>query len=184
MSLIVGKNTYVTLEEAERIISNSFISSDKAYQKWQTLSNGDKEVLLQNSCRDIDNLKFEGRRKNLSQTLEFPRVDASFSPGIGYALYIGQFYDNGLYSSGSGDGGLSLVKQAQVQNAVCAGLYNDNVNELMAMNIQGLTSKRAGPIAESYNRNSLGSEDALLGIFTKKVYSILRPWLNDSRITY
>ena len=181
--LTVGVDSYVTLEEADIIASSTSLSSDKAYQLWLTLSNSDKEVLLRNSCRDINSLKFDGRRKQLSQVLEFPRVDISAS-GLGYRMYIGQFYDNGLYSAGSSDGGLALVKQAQVINAVYAGYYNDLATEQIGINIQGITSKKAGPIAETYNRNNIDTNDALMGIYTKKVYSILRPWLNDSRISY
>lgn len=187
--LTVGVDSYVTLEDANDIAAATSLSSDKAYQKWLTLTDSDKEVLLRNSCRDINSLKFDGRRKNLSQVLEFPRVDVSAS-GLGYRLYTGQLYDNGLYSSGNSDGGLSMARQAQVINALYAGYYNDIVTDTMAMNIQGITSKRAGPISESYNRNSNGtntssnSRDALIGIYTNKVYSLLAPWLNDSRISY
>ena len=99
-------------------------------------------------------------------------------------MYIGQLYDNGLYSAGSSDGGLAVVKQAQVINAVYAGYYNDLTTEQIGINIQGITSKKAGPIAETYNRNNVDTNDALMGIYTKKVYSILRPWLNDARISY
>lgn len=181
--LVVGEDSYVTLEEAEELITRSSLSTDAAYQKWISLSDSDKEVLLRNSCRDIDNLKFNGRRKSLGQKLEFPRVD-SMPSGIGYRLFVGQFYDNGLYGSGSVDGGLSLVRQAQVVNAVYAGLFNDEVNELIGYNIQGLTSKKAGPIAETYNRNNQDSDDALIGIYTRKVYSILTPWLSSARYSY
>lgn len=187
--LKVGIDSYVTLEEAQAIAASTSLSTDKAYQKWLELSDGDREVLLRNSCRDINSLLFAGKRKNVSQMLEFPRVDTAVS-GIGYRLYIGQLYDNGLYSSGSHDGGLSSAKQAQVINAVYAGYYNDLTTEQIGINIQGIASKKAGPISETYNRASNGrhslasTEDALMGIYTNKVYSILRPWLSDSRISY
>ena len=187
--LTVGVDSYVTLEDANSIAAATSLSTDKAYKKWLDLSDSDKEVLLRNSCRDINSLKFEGRRKSLSQRLEFPRVDVSAS-GLGYRMYVGQFYDNGLYSSNTSDGGISLVRQAQVINAVYAGYYNDIVTDTVAMNIQGITSKKAGPISESYNRSSSSAnllgigKDALIGIYTNKVYSLLAPWLNDSRISY
>lgn len=182
--LEVGVDSYLTLEDADQLIRFSFLSSDEAYQMWQTLEDEDKEVLLRNSCRDIDALKFDGRRQIPGQLLEFPRVN-NYVSGLGYRLFIGQFQDNGLYDQGSLDGGLSAVKKAQVINAVYAGYYNDLANETIGLNIQGLTSKKAGPIAETYNRNNNNdSIDALMGIYTKKVYSLLRPWLNDARIAY
>ena len=180
--LTVGVDSYVTLEEAEQLAMLSFISSDTAYEKWRSLSDSDKEVLLRNSCSAIDSLNFDGRRQKLGQILEFPRVNTSVS-GIGYRLFIGQLYDNGLYS-GNSTGGLSAAQKAQVINAVYAGYYNDETTELIGVSIQGLTSKKAGPIAESYNRDRRDTEDALIGIYTKKVDSLLKPWLNDSRISY
>ena len=103
-------------------------------------------------------------------------------------MYISQLYDNGLYSGGSSDGGLSLVKQAQVINAIFAGYYNDLATDQIGVSIQGLTSKKAGPISETYNRNNsnngISNADALKGIFTEKVYSLLTPWLNEARISF
>ena len=182
--LEVGVNSYVSLEEAKSIASYTNISTDPAYKLWLELSDEDKEVVLRNSCRAIDNLKFDGRRRSLGQVLEFPRTDTHVS-GIGYRLFIGQFYDNGLYSSESSDGGMALVQQAQVVNAVYAAYYNNMATEQLGVGIQGLTSKKAGPISETYGRtsgNSAMSEgDALRGIFTPKVYSLLAPWLNEAR---
>ena len=187
--LTVGVDSYVTLADANNLAAANFLSSDKAYQFWINLSDSDREVLLRNSCRAIDNLKFDGRRKNTSQILEFPRVNQTIS-GLGYRLFIGQLYDNGLYSSPGADGGLSLVKQAQVVNAVFAGYYNNLATRQIAINIQGITNRKTGPISESYNKSANGAytsvsdDDALRGIFTPKVYALLTPWLNDSRIAY
>lgn len=181
--LEVGIDSYVTLQEAENIIEKICTSSDKAYSKWQEISDSDKEVLLRNSCRDINALKFDGRRANMGQTLEFPRVN-QMPCGIGFRLYIGQFSDNGLGDGSNAGGGLPEARQAQCINAVYASLYSDMADDVIGLNIQGLTSKKAGPIAETYNRNNSSSNDALYGIYTKKVYSILRCWLNDSRISY
>lgn len=177
--LNVGVDSYVTLEEANELISSYFTSSDKAFIKWNELSDNDKEVLLRSSCRDINALKFEGRRASIGQKLEFPRVESSFS-GYGTVLYISQIYDNGLYSSHVSDGGLSVAKLAQVVNGVYASLYSDMVTDQIGINIQGLTSKKAGPIAESYNTNNPTTKEAMAGIYTKKVFTILNTWLSSS----
>ena len=186
--LTVGVDTYISLEDAEILIANTSLSSDPAYKKWTELTNSDKEVLLRNSCRAINNMTFTGRRATEAQyPMEFPRVEDR-PCGIGYRLYIGQFYDNGLEEGDTnGDGGISLVKEAQCVNAVYAGYYNDLATNQIGINIQGLTSKKAGPIAETYNRsgnnkNGMVSDgDALKGIFSPKVYALLKPWLNESR---
>ena len=44
--LTIGKDSYVTLEEAEKLISENFISTDDVYVFWRELSDQDKEALL------------------------------------------------------------------------------------------------------------------------------------------
>lgn len=176
-----GFDSYATLEEAEEILSLSFIESNEAYKNWRTLTDRDKEALLRQSCSSIDSLNFDGRRKVYGQKLEFPRVSESYC-GIGYRLFIGQLYDNGLYGS-SGSDGLYEAKQAQVINAAYAGLFDSATTNLLEVTIQGLSSKKAGPISETYNRDKRDTTDVQIGIYTKKVYSILKPWINDSRIS-
>lgn len=181
MAITVGVDSYVTLEQAESIISDSHISTSDLVIKWNSLSDADKEVMLKTSCRDINNLKFDGRREVIGQKLEFPRV-LTYPTGYGYRLFVGQFVDNGLVDGDySSDGGLSFVKQAQVENAIYHSYLDDTVNKQAGVNIKGITSKKAGPISESYNINNKYNKDALRGIYTDKVYSLLTPWLNDSR---
>lgn len=185
--LTVGKDSYVTLEEAEKLISENFISTDDVYVFWRELSDQDKEALLRQSTRNIDRLKFTGRRRTPGQILEFPRVNMMPS-GYGYRLFIGQLWDNGLYSPyGTVDGGLIAVSIAEVLNAAYAGYYNKAMNTSTEQGILGLTSKKAGPIAETYGKNTtsgLDTADAQMGIYTKQVYSLLNSWLSSARITY
>jgi len=183
MALKVGVDSYVTLEEAEVFINNNHLSTSDMIAKWNNLSNSDKEVMLRTSCRDIDNLKFDGRREKVGQILEFPRI-LTFPTGYGYRLFTGQIVDNGLVDGDySSDGGLSKVKEAQVENAIYHSYLDDTVNKQAGVNIKGLTSKKAGPISESYDINNRYNKNALRGIYTDKVYSLLTPWLNDSRAT-
>ena len=184
--LTVGVDTYISLEDAEILIEKTSLSSDPAYKKWTELTNADKEVLLRNSCRSIDNMKFNGRRAKVGQLLEFPRVDVR-PCGLGVRIWVGQLFDNGLIEGDTtGDGGLSLVKEAQCVNAVMASLYNNEATNQVGVTIQGITSKKAGPIAETYGRRNdtnLSAGDAMAGIFSPKVYSLLTPWLAESRYT-
>lgn len=181
MSLNVGVDSYVTLEEAEKIINDNYLSSSDILIKWNTLDDSDKEVMLRTSCRDINNLKFDGRRLKTGQILEFPRI-MNYPVGIGYRLFIGQFTDNGLVDGDySSDGGLSQAKEAQVENAIYHGYLDDSVTKQVGINIKGITSKKAGPIAETYDYNNRYNRDALRGIYTDKVYSLLTPWMCEAR---
>lgn len=187
--LNVGVDSYVTLEEAEQIVADRFMSDDVIMLSWQGKSDNDKEVLLRNSCQSIDNLKLNGRKARISQALQFPRTQDSIV-GVGYRLFIGQFYDNGLVGvSGPAGayGGIDKVKIAQVINAAYASKYQADYYVHQGNAIQGLTSKKAGPIAESYGSSLLSAqalENAKVGIYTDLVFSILNPWVAYSRFSY
>lgn len=182
MALEVGVNSYVTLEEADAIVADSFMSSNELAVNWSTLSDNDKSAVLNKSRQSIDNLKLDGRRKTTSQRLEFPRVKSSLV-GVGYRLFVSQYEDNSLVSGGSADGGLEQAKRAQVINAVYAAFLDKDSVAQLKRNVAGLTSKKAGPIAETYGSSQYNSysKDMMVGIFTKEVYAILTPWVCTSR---
>lgn len=179
MALVVGVDSYVTLEEAEKIISD-YIVDVNLLSKWNAIEDSNtKEVLLRTSCRDIDHIRFKGKKLTNSQRLQFPR-GSSHITGYGCRLFIGQFGDNGLVESGSGSNGLEEVKQAQVENAVWHASIGELTNEQVGVNIRGLTSKKAGPISESYSGNTEVGKSAINGIYTPKVYAILTDWISSS----
>ena len=68
MILIVGYNSYVTVEEAKELLDgNAF------YEKFNALSESKQQKLLCDSAMRIDSLPFEGRKKDIAQYMEFPR---------------------------------------------------------------------------------------------------------------
>ena len=174
-------DSYVTLDEANILLTNNYSSTSEILLKWNTLQAADQEVMLRTSRRDIDNLKFDGRRAVIGQRVEFPRV-LDYTAGIVSRIFISPFIDNGLIDGDySNDGGLSMAKEAQVENAIWHCFLDDAVNKQVGVNIKGLTSKKAGPIGETYSQNNKYNRDALRGIYTDKVYSILTPWLDEAR---
>lgn len=183
MSLEVGIDSYVTLEEANEYISKHFASDDKLLINWNERTDNDKEAKLRESCESINNLKFRGKRKGVGQELEFPRVLGSMC-GIGFRLYVSQFVDNGLISNDiTGDGGIKLAKRAQIVNALYGVTLGSEITSNALNRFKRLTSKKAGPISETYGGSSRYSDNAMVGIYTEQVYAILQPWLSNSRVT-
>lgn len=182
MALEVGVNSYVTLQEANAIVADKFMSTNEMAINWGRLSDSDKSAVLSKSRSSIDNLKLDGRRASTSQRLEFPRVRNSIV-GVGYRLFVSQYYDNSLEGTVANDGGLTQAKEAQVINAVYAAFLDKDSVAQVRRNVAGLTSKKAGPIAESYGSGQYNSysKDMMVGIFTKEVYAILTPWVCTSR---
>ena len=93
--LIVNKNSYVTLAEAESIITNTYTSDSPELKKWNLLSRDDKIIVLRNSALALNNLRYKGRKMQRRQPLAFPRQYAVI-PGIMWTPYISQYYDNSL----------------------------------------------------------------------------------------
>lgn len=186
MSLDLNTDSYVSVSEADEIVTNYFTSTNAVRVKWEDLENSDKEALLRASCRAINSLKLEGVRLYPGQVQEFPRRKSNVA-GVGYRYFVSQTYDNSLIGSGprNSDNGLKEAKLAQVVNA-CYGNYLEKYRLDQSKNlIRGLTSERTGPIAKSYNPNmSSDSNDAQRGIYTKEVYSILVGWVCEARLGF
>lgn len=66
--LTVGVNTYITVDEA-----NQILSPERDYNRWTTLTNTEKESYLVMATRNIDGMHYTGRKAAPEQTLSFPR---------------------------------------------------------------------------------------------------------------
>lgn len=73
---VVGLNSYITVEEADEIIANEYISSDEKRQWWDGLTDEDKGVLIVKATSILnDDMMFGwvGTRVDPNQSLSFPR---------------------------------------------------------------------------------------------------------------
>lgn len=73
MDLIVGVNSYMTLEEANNLVASMFLSSSKERTLWSSLSDDDKAVLIidKTSEIDIDQMLYIGKRTG---SMQWPRI--------------------------------------------------------------------------------------------------------------
>lgn len=74
--LIKNENSYISLEEANALVENSYISSSDEYKWWNALSDSDKAVLVLSSTRMLNNdvlCGWRGYRVDEDQSLSFPR---------------------------------------------------------------------------------------------------------------
>ena len=74
MALVIGENSYVTLEEAQNIVENELYSDSSEYTLWESLSDKDKEIICKKGTLAINSLEFIGRRLVWKTKLKFPRV--------------------------------------------------------------------------------------------------------------
>lgn len=181
MELQIEINTYATVEEADNYIASHYLSSNTARQTWEALSTEDKTSALLRSCVSLNALKYRGRRKNAGQKLEFPRTNTQGVAGVYYQQIFNPYFDQGLsgYSATSSDG-LDKAIMAQIENALWYVALDPQVTDGAKIAIRGLTSKKAGPISESYGQTSVQAQE---GIYTRQVYSILSEWLSAGYYT-
>lgn len=153
MALIVGTNTYLTLEEA-----NTYFESRLYNTAWLNASADDKEKALIMATQKIDNLDNSGfgfidSKYDISQKLEFPRTDGIVP---------------------------EKVKKAACEEAL-AILSRGNSKRTQLIE-QGVTSFSLGDMSESFNKivshKSLdryllsGEARNLMQSFLKKIGSV------------
>lgn len=75
MKLVVNENTYVTVSEADKIVSNYLTSDSEILSLYDNLDDDDKTVILYRSCLDMQKLKYRGTKQGPEQKLAFPRIN-------------------------------------------------------------------------------------------------------------
>ena len=58
MKLVVNENTYVTVSEADRIVSNYLTSDSEILSLYDNMDDDDKTIILYRSCLDMQKLKY------------------------------------------------------------------------------------------------------------------------------
>lgn len=71
--MTVGKDTYVSVEEADNLVRLLLRTYDEFKIFWEALSEEEKQGYLMRSTQQIDTLVFTGRKNDVCQPLQFPR---------------------------------------------------------------------------------------------------------------
>lgn len=149
MGLIVGKNAYMDLNDANTIIENNLLETDEEYTTWSSLSDENKEKLIIRGTRLIDTLPFRGIKYNMREVeaLQWPRVinnekiECPDDIKLGLLKQVLKDYSNknkqenklielGVksYSINKASISFSDVNTAKTSN----GIYNDIFSELLS----------------------------------------------------
>lgn len=123
--LTVGKDTYLSITEADKLITACH--HDKLSDKWLALPDQDKEVHLRNATYRIDCLRFGGHKHKREQILQFPR---------------GMSIDIPL-----------KVQLAAAEEALAA--IDTQLLQRISLQQQGITSVKLGNASESYSDNAV-----------------------------
>ena len=77
MELVVGKNCYTDIKEADEIIKSIFMSEDDERKFWESLSDDNKSALIYSTTMkyDTDDMLYTGYKKDKNQSMQFPRIN-------------------------------------------------------------------------------------------------------------
>lgn len=180
----IGINSYVTLEEANEYLDNNYISTSLERNKWNSLTDDDKEIYLIDSAKSLNGLKYKGRKQLDGQYLAFPRVNNILPGYINIPVYMLQNSDYTLIKGfGNGDG-LESAKEAQIVNAIYHSITDDSLTDSSRKRrLSGISSERAGSVSRSYidSSNDTYSKLASKGIYNiDKIEAILKNWITGS----
>lgn len=118
--LEIGVNSFLSLEEANEIVENEFISQSKEKEIWSSLIELDKEKILKKGTMVLNTLNFIGVREVISSnTLKFPRYINGVSC-IPYEIKLATVIQ-GIYS------------------------YSNSIDEYTKMSERGISSIAVGP---------------------------------------
>ena len=135
ITLEVGVNTYVTLEEAGNIIETIYDNAE-----WQSLTDEQKKVCLVNAANKINLLAVKGEKLDSSQELSFPR---DWETAVSNNVKMAQCYEaleicrynykreremnSGIVSRSMDNVSVTYAKQANKQR----GLYSKDSFDLL-----------------------------------------------------
>lgn len=148
MILTVGTNSYVTLEEADSLITDTKRAYHPLRVAWTALDSNEKSQLLSRSAKELDTLNFIGRKFNFTQKMAFPRIRSGATPFI--------LSHNPLYVMHNEDASQipEVVKQAQVENALALLQErikkSSNLTFLQELGVAVPDTERKGSIASVY----------------------------------
>lgn len=160
MDLVVGQNTYITVEDCEDLLKSYYGETSEVVEKFSGLTEADKKANVYRSFIDMQRLPYRGKKENLDQKTAFPRVNR--------------------YGYKSDD---EMVKLAQALNTTVFVLTSSgdeaSMEKILSYGKYGLKSYRLG----SFYVTMEGGEYKQTSSTTSKsglVEEVLKDWLRGS----
>ena len=150
-----GKNTYVTITEADEYFSNRLPISSV----WEDIPDKLKERALIQAAKEMEKYHFKGRKLAYSQLLSFPR-------------YYHSYYDNNTYLNLNLSGEIyQEVRDCQCEIALAFLTPKDSREKLQAA---GVTKVSFGDVTEEYDSASIADSKS---VSRKIVREMLGDWI-------
>lgn len=129
MTVEVGVNSYVTMEEAEEYVTSFYPLSDPYRDAWCKLSETERAARLILAAQTLDQLRYRGRKAAANQTMSFPRLIYSeylrqwmVQEGVPWEVKVAQMEETLQLSAGIPD---HVSKQRQGVKAYTIGKLSE-----------------------------------------------------------
>lgn len=154
--LVVGVDTYITIQEANEYVSKYFLTTDPLRIQWEALTDDDKEVLLRKSFDQINQLPFTGEPKDPKQFLPFPRK----------CNFTAQDMEN--------------VKRAQAEQAIAISdtVTAQETADRIKLRRAGVVQYTIGDLSEKFQSGLPSESNATFFGLSEKAYKLLAKWLS------
>lgn len=159
MALVVGTDSYITIEEADAYIVSYYTATNVLRVAWTALDDADKEVYIRQAFQCIERLPLRGSKLLYTQTTLFPRND-SITLEVPDKVKDAQ----------------AALSIASMQWETATGL-SDDMQERRLLQLQGVTEIKIGKMAEVYDLSKTNSnQDPVLALSESAQY-YLKAWL-------
>lgn len=140
--------SYITVEQADDLVGELFISSDDEYKIWNDLSSIDKQVLLNRASSKLvgENFLWHGKKVESTQELDFPRIykgkviefDKQMSIGLLSMIFREQVANNSEYSELRKEGIKKLADGGGMSIELDSGI-NSSAIQVSGLNSGGVS---------------------------------------------
>lgn len=148
--LSIGRDSFVTLEEANSIINELYLDDEEEKVIWSKLSDSNKEVLLRRGTIALNKFNYIGHRDVNSNPLKFPR------------------YINGV----------NVIPYDIKKATVIQSLYSQVVkgSEYHRLRKNGVSSMTVGPSSISFSNDSSSNDNCVCD----EAYSLIYRYVVNS----
>lgn len=141
MSLTVGTDSYISLEDADLYLNKYHLSTEDNMVAWAALSDEHSEILLRKAARLIDSLPLAGLKAESSQVMQFPRALFTQYGGLTSSIYK---YGDDYYVQTSVPDEIGYA-QAEIALDMVNGVTSDRVK----LQREGVRSYSIGHLSET-----------------------------------
>lgn len=170
MDLVVGVDSYVSIQEATEIIAAYYLPTDDKRKAWEDLDQASQEIFLRRATLAMEGLSYRDIKRSVAQTLSFPRC---YDPNA-YLPPVGDAVTDDIYRDPDADKVPAAVLMAQVEEALelASPTQDTETREILGGAVR---SYSIGHMSETFRAAASGSLDTVIA--SRRAQELLAPFV-------